>query len=428
MKGLYDMVKKKVAPEGRPLGAIQLVRRTWSDIFNNEILTRASAIAFASMMAIVPFLALVLSIAAFLLPDQTVIANKGLGEQLLQHLEILLGTVLPEQAAVIFEEQIARIQAQPPIAVLSVSLAITLWLASNLFASIIDALNRIYGVAETRPYWKLRLIAAFMTILQSIILLLAVGAIFAWPLMVDKLGLTIREAWIAAAVKWLVVFIMVLLSFALTFFVGPDVTQRHKWVTPGSIFGSIVFMLTTYGFRYYVLHLARYDAMYGSLGGVMMVMFWFWLNSLVLLFAAQLNKVFHHAKAWCGDCDSIDAPDQNAEPGAPVVAPGGDNQAVTLYEVFITKGTLTLIHLGRFFSEEEAKRCQDALGQSIDGTEPDAPVAHLRPVRCVVINSMSYPVDEDAGKPAVRTASDAAKTIVSPALLKLIEQQAGKQS
>lgn len=285
----------------RSKGILSLISMTWADIFKNEILTRANAIAFAAMMAAVPFLALVLTIVAYSLPDPTDPGTIGLGNQIINHLEVLLGTVFPDQASKIFEEQISRLQAQP-IAALSVSLVITLWLASNLFASIIDGLNRIYGVEESRPYWKLRLIAAFMTIVQSIILLVAVGAIFAWPIVVDWAGFTWRVAWIATLVKWLIVFLMVLTSFALTFFVGPDVTQSHKWVTPGSVFGAIVFLVATYGFRYYVQHLAQYDAMYGSLGGVMIVMFWFWINSLVLLLAAQLNKVCHYAKQWCQGC------------------------------------------------------------------------------------------------------------------------------
>ena len=274
--------------------SVKLITRTWSDFFRKEILTRAQAIAFTAMMAAIPFLALVITIAAYCLPDQSNPNGSGLGEEIIKHLEVLLGTVLPEEAASIFEEQVGRLQSQPPVAVLSFSLFITLWLASNLFASVIDALNRIYDVEETRSYWLLRIIAAFMTITQSVILLASVAAIFAWPILVDWLGLSNNIAWMAAAAKWLIVFLMVLASYSLTFVAGPNIKERFRWFSPGSIFGAIVFLLATYGFRFYVQNLAQYDTMYGSLGGVMIVMFWFWINSLVLLLAAQLNKTFYY--------------------------------------------------------------------------------------------------------------------------------------
>lgn len=273
---------------------IELISRTWSDIFQKEIFTRASAIAFTAMMAVIPFLALVITIAAYCLPDQTSPGETGLGEQIMGQLEILLGTVLPEEAASVFEEQVARLQSQPPVAVLSFSLLITIWLASNLFASVIDALNRIYDVQESRSYWLMRIVAAFMTVLQSVILLASIAAIFVWPMVVEWMGINNQIAWLATVAKWVIVFLMVLISYALTFVVGPNIKERFRWFTPGSIFGAIVFLLATYGFRYYVQNLAQYDTMYGSLGGVMILMFWFWINSLVLLLAAQLNKTFYY--------------------------------------------------------------------------------------------------------------------------------------
>ena len=86
-----------------------------------------------------------------------------------------------------------------------------------------------------------------------------------------------------------------LLSFALCFYVGPDADQHWEWITPGSLAGSIAFLLTSLGFRLYVHNVANYDRTYGSLGGVMVLLFWFWITSLVLLTAAQINKLIEDA-------------------------------------------------------------------------------------------------------------------------------------
>lgn len=293
MKSIFKLIGKKTE-EGKP-ALYKVFSQSGKDMVENELLTRASSLAFTAMMAAIPFLALVITIAAHLLPDQNSQGATGLGQQIIGHLEILLGTVLPEEAALVVEEQVARLQSNPPVAILSFSLLITIWLASNLFATVIDALNRMYGVEEARPYLKMRLIAAFMTIVQSGILLIAISAIFVWPVVIETLGLTDEVSWYATLANWIIVFMMVLTSFSLTFLVGPNIKQRLQWFSPGSIFGAIAFIATTYGFRIYVQNFAQYDTMYGSLGGVMILMFWFWINSLVLLVSAQINKTFYYA-------------------------------------------------------------------------------------------------------------------------------------
>ncbi|MEZ4543517.1 MAG: YihY/virulence factor BrkB family protein [Cyanobacteriota/Melainabacteria group bacterium] len=77
-----------------------------------------------------------------------------------------------------------------------------------------------------------------------------------------------------------------------SFRIGPSVKARDKYVLPGSLFGTVGFLITTYGFRIYVENSSRYDAMYGSLGGVMVLMIWFYISSFVLLLAGQINKYF----------------------------------------------------------------------------------------------------------------------------------------
>ena len=171
----------------------------------------------------------------------------------------------------------------------------TLWLASSLFVAIIDAMNRIYGVTETRSFWKLRLTAMVMTVVQAVILVGSLLAIVAWPELVTWIGLSPPAAVLATVVQWFVVLSIVLLSFALSFYVAPDADQRWEWITPGSLAGSFAFLLASLGFRLYVQNFANYDRTYGSLGGVMVLMFWFWISSMVLLSAAQMNKLIEDA-------------------------------------------------------------------------------------------------------------------------------------
>ena len=97
-------------------------------------------------------------------------------------------------------------------------------------------------------------------------------------------GLTDKE------IAWSAVFLMVLLSFALTFYVGPNARHRWAWVTPGSLAGTIAFLVFCILFRLYVQNFGSYNKSLGALGGVMVLLFWFWVVALVLLGAAEMDR------------------------------------------------------------------------------------------------------------------------------------------
>jgi membrane protein len=271
----------------------ELLMRTWEKIDENEIMTRAAAVSFYAMMALVPFLGIVLTIVIGLLPDLEGPSGAPLGfaNMTIGEFRETLWSFFPKEAARVVEDQITQFQKQRKAGVVSLSVAVTLWLASSLFMAIIDAMNRIYGVIETRSYVTLRLTAMVMTIIQAAVLVGALGAIVLWPQVVARLGVSAPAATLVTVVQWVIVTIMVLLSFALSFYVSPNADQRWEWITPGSLAGTVVFLLCTFGFRLYVQNFANYGKTYGSLGGVMVLMFWFWISSLVLLTAAQINKL-----------------------------------------------------------------------------------------------------------------------------------------
>ncbi len=276
----------------------ELFVETWRNITRHEVLTRTSAIAFSSMMASVPFLILALTAFIYLLPNLSGASNGvdlGIGNLTPEQVREFLLTLFPPDIANVITDQITHIQEQPPIGLVSISIVVLLWMASAVFVDIMDALNKIYGVKETRPYWHVRLWAILITIIQMAIGLVALIVLLAWPQILSLFHITGDTAYYVTIVKWIVVPATVMGSMALIFRMGPASHQRGRWVTPGSVFGTIVFLGATLLFREYVLTFASYNRIYGSLGGVMALMFWFWLSSLVLLVAAEMNKVIEYA-------------------------------------------------------------------------------------------------------------------------------------
>ncbi len=266
----------------------------WIRMQEHDTMTWAAAVAFYAMLATVPFLALVLVGVVLRLPDLSGTDRRttGLGHLTVDQLEATLRTLFPNEAYVLVRDQIARIQGQPPLALLSVAAVIALWSASNLFLVVIDALNRTYEVKETRSYVKLRLTAMVMTLLQAACLLGSLMAIVAWPQILRLLGWELygTVAWVAMAVRWFAVSLMVLMSFALTFHVGPNTQRRWTWVTPGSLAGTIAFLVFCILFRLYFQNFGSYDKSLGAIGAVMVLLFWFWVVALVLLGAAEMDR------------------------------------------------------------------------------------------------------------------------------------------
>ena len=266
----------------------------WKRMEEHDAMTWAAAVAFYAMLATVPFLALVLVGVVLRLPDLSGAGRRttGLGHLTVDQLDATLRSLFPNEAYVLVRDQIARIQGEPPLALLSLGAVIALWSASNLFLVVINALNRTYGVKETRSFVQLRLTAMAMTLLQTACLVGSLVAIVAWPQVLRLLGWDPNGAvaWVAMAVRWFAVFQMVLLSFALTFHVGPNTQHRWTWVTPGSLAGTIAFLVFCILFRLYVQNFGSYNKSLGALGGVMVLLFWFWVVALVLLGAAEMDR------------------------------------------------------------------------------------------------------------------------------------------
>ncbi len=220
----------------------QIAVGMWKRMEQHDAMTWAAAVAFYAMLATVPFLALILVVVVLRLPDLSGAGRRttGLGHLTVDQLEATLRSLFPNEAYVLVRDQIVRIQNEPPLALLSLGVVISLWSASSLFLVVIDALNRTYGVKETRSFVKLRLRAFAMTLIQAACLLGSLVAIVAWPQILRVLGLepSGAVAWVAAAVRWTVVFLMVLLSFALTFHVGPNCATSlglgHAWEPGGN--------------------------------------------------------------------------------------------------------------------------------------------------------------------------------------------------
>jgi membrane protein len=168
------------------------------------------------------------------------------------------------------------------------------WAASGAMGSVVKAVNRAYDRLETRPWWKSRLI--------SIVLVIASGIVTAGMLLMIVLGGKLGEAianqanlgpafeWLWNLLRWPLAFVIILLLFALIYYLAPNKDQRDwKWITPGSLVGGAMWLALSGLFALYTAFSSSYSATYGTLAGGIILLLWLNYSAWAVLFGAELN-------------------------------------------------------------------------------------------------------------------------------------------
>jgi membrane protein len=165
--------------------------------------------------------------------------------------------------------------------------------------AISDTLNHAYDVEEGRPWWKVRLIAIGLTMGVAVFILLATALVLAGPTaaryLADWWYLGDVFEWIWNLAQWPVVFALVTAAIGLIYYFGPDVEQEWRWLVPGAVMATTLWLIATLGFRFYVINMGSYTETYGALGAVMVLLLWFYLSGLAILIGAELNAEIEHA-------------------------------------------------------------------------------------------------------------------------------------
>ena len=169
------------------------------------------------------------------------------------------------------------------------------WAASGAMNAVIKAVNRAYDRVETRAFWKTRFIAIVLVVLTGIVLAgLLLLIVFGGPLgtaIADKAGLGGAFELLWAVLRWPIAFLAVLLFFGLTYYLAPNVDVRSwKWLTPGSLVGSVMWLALSGLFALYTSFSDSYSKTYGALASGIVLLLWLNYSAFALLFGAELNS------------------------------------------------------------------------------------------------------------------------------------------
>jgi membrane protein len=264
--------------------------RTYREMQSDRLLSIAGGVAFFVLLAIFPAITALVSAYALFFNASTIIDNLS-----------MLNDVVPGNVLSIVHGQAARIASNSGRTLstgLVVGLLVSLWSAMSGVKAIIDALNVIYEQKESRSFIKLNLVALAFTLAGFAAFLLAIGAIVVLPLVLSPIGLGSLTETLTRIARWPVLFLVLLLGLAVLYRYGPDRrAARWQWVSLGSVFAAVTWIVASFLFSWYLTSFANYNATYGSLGAVVGLMIWLWISTIVVLLGAELNAEIEHQTA-----------------------------------------------------------------------------------------------------------------------------------
>jgi membrane protein len=170
-----------------------------------------------------------------------------------------------------------------------------LWSASMGMNAVMDTLNAAYEVKETRPLWKQYATSSGLTVGITVLLVISVVIVLAGDEIVKAASppAILAEIWKIA--QWPIALVLILLAFAITYYFAPDLKEREwHWVSPGAFAGVALWIGVSLGLRVYMRFSSGYNAMYGSLGAVIVLLLWFYLSGIAVLSGAEFNGVLEH--------------------------------------------------------------------------------------------------------------------------------------
>ena len=261
----------------------------YKGVKQGAITTRASSLAFNFFLAFFPSIIVLFTLIPY-------IPIVDLQETLME----LISTILPPNTNEIAFSTIYDIINNPRSGLLSIGFVLTIFFATNGVNSLIEAFNSSYHINESRSIIQQRLLSLGITFLLSCILMITILLIMFSKTVVNYLisAEIIENKSIEYILfgKWMVIIIMLFVGISIIYHFGPTIKKKFKLFTPGSIISTCLIIVTSSFFNYYISNFAEYNKVYGSIGTLIIILLWMYINSIILLIGFELNASIFNAK------------------------------------------------------------------------------------------------------------------------------------
>lgn len=275
-----------------PVKAIfEVLKLLYEKIIHFDIDSRAAAVAFNFTLAVFPTVIFLFTLIPY-------IPIKNLDLQILNFME----DILPKGIFAEVRATIIDITSKRRSGVLSLGFIIAIYASTAGMMSLMRTFNLTYRTAENRGIIKQRLVALFLNFLLTSILFLAILILIVGHQIID---IFFERGWLTDDFNYLalqftrygVVFLVLFLAVSVIYYVAPSIHKRWKFLNYGSITASILIILSTNLFSYYVSNFSSYNKLYGSIGTIIALMLWLYLIALILIVGFEVNVTLDHTRA-----------------------------------------------------------------------------------------------------------------------------------
>lgn len=259
-----------------------VVFEIWKRFSKDDITGMAAQLSYFFLLSLFPFLIFLLTLIGFL-PISA--------EQVLD----LIRDYAPGNTMKLIEENIYSLMNQRSGSLLSAGIIGTLWAASHGINALMKVFNRAYETDENRSFILSRFIAIVLTVsmllVTIIVLLLPVFGRVIGEFVFSFFGLSETFLQIWNALRWISSFLIMVVVLAILYKLSPDRPIPLQHAFPGAVFATVCWQLVSLAFSFYVENFGNFTAVYGSLGGVIVLMIWFYLSAMIIVIGGEINAI-----------------------------------------------------------------------------------------------------------------------------------------
>lgn len=276
----------RVKMRHRKVSLYRVIENLVINVLNDDILSRASSVAFSFSLAVFPAVIFLITLIAYIpIPD------------LYENIVELLGELsMLDQV----KETVQDVINRPRGDLLSFSVLLSAYLATNGTMELIQTFNKIYKTIESRNYLRSWTTAALLTLGLAVLLLLGLTSLFAGKYILNVMAAReiLQGDFILFSIKslhFIIVFALFMLAISLVYWYGPALHSRWPFISIGSITATVLGLIVSYIFSSYISNFGTYNKLYGSIGAMIALMFWMYIISVILLIGFEINASIDQA-------------------------------------------------------------------------------------------------------------------------------------
>jgi membrane protein len=278
-----EWTKVLVLPGFSPLPLFTVASFFFQEIGKDELINKASSLSYNFMLAIFPAIIFLFTLIPYIPID-------NFQDQLMN----LIALILPAEAYAAVNTTLLDIVENQNSKLLSFGFVFALIFATNGVHTLMVAFNKSSLITETRSWLRQRLVAVFLTVLISFALIFGLIIMTIGEYIIDilKTGLSFQDSlwlYLLNMGRWLILIIIYFVTIASLYRYGPANAKKWKFFSAGSWMATVLAVLTFWGFSYYINNFGNYNKLYGSIGTLIVLMIWLYLNSLIILVGFELN-------------------------------------------------------------------------------------------------------------------------------------------